>query len=120
MLNDLHPFKDGSNNLVVLFGASSGRRRRPPSSIVRTVFKFLTPSAMDLLLGGFGRCRSGRWSWSCSSRRSRCWSWSLNRFRLWLRRLFFAAADSHDRQIDNHHHCEKKKNPLLHVGSPPF
>ena len=23
-------------------------------------------------------------------------------------------------QIDHQHHCEKKKNPLFHVPSPPF
>ena len=71
-----------------------------------------------LLLGGF-RSRSRR----CGCRRrwrSRCLRWFSLLFGCWLRCLLGFAPNTHCGNINHQNHCEEKKNPLLHVTSPPF
>ena len=83
-----------------------------------------TKKQILLLLRGFSRFLWSR-SWSrsgCHCRRRR--SWGLSRFHLlfgcWFRCLLCFASNPKCGNINHQNHCEEKKNPLLHVTSPPF
>ena len=110
--------------LLALPGCQTGSTN---SSIMRMILPITFRSDNPtLFLRGFGCSRCGR-SRSSSGTSSWGWgSWSLSRFYLLLGRrrcrclrLRF-ATNSHSGKIDQQNQREQKKDPLLHVPSPPF
>ena len=96
----------------------SRRRRQLPDKKTNSLKHHVDPTIRASLLLGSFRCCWSRRCFRC------CWSRRLSRFRFffgrWRLRSLGFASNSHSDEIDHQSQCEQKKDPLLHVPSPPF